>query len=190
MRYSEPLGAAGLAVIQCTIHTPLWLWCISLPSSLTRSPGSSDSRHLPVVEQDVTSQTCPENKAKAAEWANSSKKRFPSCLLRAGSHVFHPPSFSVMTEINDPQLSRASSLTLPFFCRSSHKKRKNGAKTRLMPHVLRWWKRKVEKASTSHRARRKESWADSNWSVCEPLVRPEDQRSWLVFRLCEDQQVS
>lgn len=66
------------------------------------------------------SEPCINNKAKGAEWADSSNlwREIPakdSCLLCSSSHVFHPPSLSVMTVINDPQLPCASSLTLPSF---------------------------------------------------------------------------
>lgn len=83
-----------------------------------------------------------------------SAQRFLPCLPRSISHVFHPPSLSVMTVINDPQLPCASCMTLPSFfppppslfalclTRRRIKVGASGQRKRLMPHVLRGGKKR------------------------------------------------
>lgn len=83
MRYSGALGAARLAVIQCTVHMRLSVraWCIHF-SLLTRTSLLHRLRAL----QDVMSQPHINNKAGAAEWVDSSH------LWRDSCHVCRAPS--------------------------------------------------------------------------------------------------
>lgn len=82
MRYSGPVGAARLAVIQCTIHMHLSVrpWCIHF----SLFSGTSLPRRLGDL-QDVMSQARVNNKAEAAEWVDSSHLWRDSCRVCCAS---------------------------------------------------------------------------------------------------------
>lgn len=134
MKYSQPLGASSTG--SNSMQQPI---CFCRPErDAFTSPPASLTFSISGLEQDVMSEPHINNKAKGAEWADSSDlwREIPardSCPLRSSSHVFHPPSLTVMTVINDPQLPCASSLTPPSFFLSylhavSPKRKKNEAK--------------------------------------------------------------